>query len=257
LFFLLMLNMWVFTLYGSVGDEQSLTALNIILVALGWFEQVARIWGTGSPMIYWNYANYYPKGIEIQWSNRVELMVNVISFVGFIVSSSAKASNLVLFFLALPVVRLLTFNQTVRHSMWCLILIVPMFINLLILLLLLILWFGQIGVLLFHDQFKLLEYENDGSAPQGTFDNLVKACLCLIQVLGAGGSDIMYAAVDVNGWSVVWYFLLFQIVMKLLLLNLFIGVILSMFGLAQPMEAPTLKDVEKKRLDKELFKVED
>jgi len=252
LFLMVLINMWAFCLYG-VGDERFLNNLNVGLLFVSIGEQIIRVSATGGITLYWNHASYYEKAVEQQWSNRVELVVLVIALLGWIIFKALDVYNLELFFLSLPIIRLLTFNETVRHLMWCLILIIPMFLNLLILLCLLVLWFALIGVTLFNFEFDPLVWEDDGSAPDGTFNDLPAALLTLFQLVGVGGTEVMYAAVNVLGWGVSAYFIVYTIILRLLFLNLFIGMILSMFGLAKPMNNPTAKDIMKKRLELTLF----
>eukprot|EP00808_Paulinella_micropora_P005477 g67589.t1 len=274
LFLLQMINVGCFTLYGifpshkSEEMESALTVINTVLLFVSLFEQVIRIIASGGFEIFWNHARYNKLEVEAQWANRVELVTLIVAFVGWLTTfilmksqsgddEAGKWENLNLFFLAFPIVRLLTFNETVRHLMWCLVLIIPISWNLLLLLVMMLIWFAQVGVLLFKDSFDKLEWENNGTAPDGNFDNLVQALLTLFQVMGVGGSDVMYAAVEAEGWGTVWYFLLFTIVIQLLFMNLFLGVILSMFGLAKPMTNPTARTIQKQRLKEELFKHEE
>eukprot|EP00808_Paulinella_micropora_P001151 g26114.t1 len=255
-------------LYGVLDQEDTLTYVNTGLLCVSVAEQVVRLFASGGFNIYWNHAKYHDGAVEEQWANRVELCCVTLAAVGFItttvITETTKDSdnpialeNFALFFLALPIVRLLTFNQMVRHLMWCLVLIIPISWNLLLLLLMMLFWFAQLGVMLFKDSFDVLEWEDNGSAPDGNFNNLVNGLLTLFQVMGVGGSDVMFAAVEALGFGYIWYFLLFTIVIQILFMNLFVGVVLSMFGIAKPMTNPTSRTIQKQRLKEELFKQEE
>ena len=254
---LLMLDALVISLMGLVpaydGPFGGMDIFSLGLLVLFSIEVSVRVWVT-SPSIFWNYARYKKDGTEDQFANRMHLCLTVIAGLGVIVFGvissryDAQYHNWFRFFLALPVGRLLVTNDQSRHLLWCLVLILPMFVDLLIFLLLIFYVFSYWGVWLFHDKFKVLAYEGEGGHPGCDFDSLTNAMITLFQLLvGEAWHEVMYAAVKVTDWSYAYYFVSFSFIVSMLFTNLIVGVILAVFQMAQPMTSPTFRMLVKRR----------
>jgi len=124
-----------------------------------------------------------------------------------------------------------------------------MFVNILGLMVLILLWFAQVGVTYFGGQLDTLNYENDGTHPDGTFDTLTAGVLSMFQLAAIGGADIMFALVNTMGWSIVWFFVVANIIIRLVMVNLLVGLILNMYSVAQGMDNPTPEEVLAKRIE--------
>ena len=185
--------------------------------------------------------------IEIQFTNRFTFFIVIWSIIGSISSFYMNdIENWRKFFTCLPLLKLLVINKASRHLLWCLCLIIPMFINLLVFLFVIYLIFATYGVYFFATKFTILDYS--GEAPPGDFENLKNGMFVLFQLLvGEEWHEVSYAAIKTNGWNASYYFISFTIIVSLLFTNLFVGIILSVYQVAEPLEQPTYLSIMKKR----------
>jgi hypothetical protein len=252
---MLIVDAWAFTGYGLLVD----TRLQIIIdyftatvqiITMG--ELIARVYTQGFE-IYWHRSRYRKEQIEVQFANRLDAIFTITGFACALITSvlfgfntAGTATNARRFFLTFPLLRLLTLSKTSRHLLWCLVLIVPMFLNLLIVLALVYLVFATYGLYMFAGKFDVVIYA--GVSPPGNFDTLRNSVFVLFQLMvGEAWHEVMYAAIKTNGWNAAYYFIAFTIIVSLLFTNLFVGVILSVYQLAAPLKQPTYKDLMSRR----------
>eukprot|EP00808_Paulinella_micropora_P001218 g35404.t1 len=85
--------------------------------------------------------------------------------------------------------------------------------------------YAIIGVSIFYQEFKILQ----GLSPQGNFDNIGDGILLLFQMfISESWQDVMYAGVNVRGWTSSSYFITFVILVSVLFGNLFTALFLDL-----------------------------
>ncbi len=255
IFLLLLAHFTTLMLYGvSSSFEEYWGELDKILIFLmGIFivDLVIQIF-VMSPHVFWNYSNYISDGIEKQFANRFNFVLctsaALLIIVGFISEYLTGEHNhyLLRFAAALPVSRVIIIFPTLRHLIWCLVLILPMFIDLLVFLFLIFYVFAYWGLYLFYGKFDLLTYYD--MHPGCDFNSLPQALLLLFQLLvGEAWNSVTYAGIRVTDWFYAMYFVIFFVIVAILFTNLFVGVILSVYQLALPLKNPTFLSIMTKR----------
>lgn len=134
------------------------------------------------------------------------------------------------FSLAAPCLRVFMIVKPIQYYVVVLSRSMPHVLDLFQLIMIVIILFSMIFVNLFCGLFSLVLREEDVAAPHGNFDTLPKAMMTLLQLMvGEGWHDVMYAGIEVGGWTAGLMFIIYAFLLTVLMANLLIGYVFLSF----------------------------
>lgn len=227
----LLLQMWLLALYGTHDDVEQLDRMLSVVMFIQAIDIGQRVVLFGLNR-YWNHPKYH-------FQHRFDGIVVGIGFVGWLVGivihssqvdtllfSLGVEANPMRFFLAIPILRVLTVLDNVKHLLQNLFTILPRFTSIGVLLLLVLYNFAIVGCQLFGYGFYNLP-ETILETKEINFDSFESSMALLIQFLAGDYEMYLQASVVVTGGSSAIYFFLYVTIVILLFTNLFVGIVID------------------------------
>eukprot|EP01083_Nonionella_stella_P271926 921913_1 len=229
----LLLNIMTLSLHGVSYSSRRIDSLAVGFLLFFAAETLLRIGAFGFRE-FWNWAYYHNPGLFQMFSNRSDFVFMVSSLTAFFIGVGSTGgldyvkNPLFRVAFCIPVLRLFTQVKRLRYLVFTLIQILPLFASLATLLLVVFYVYGFIGMAMFSGKFQVL----DGGVPEANFDSLPRTMVTLLQLMiGEGWHEVMYNAILATDFSKAWYFITFIILVHVLFINLFIGLVLSIFSI--------------------------
>lgn len=164
--------------------------------------------------------------------HRVDLVVTVVAFLGWILSLSCRltecsepAANR--FLMSLIILRVFVQHDFSRNLIYPLFLksFQRYFTGLLFLMWMIIYIFAVYGSLFFSGKFSLL----GSDAPPGSFDSVKESSILLFQIFTLSNWDsIMFATITAHGWSAAIYFMVFVVIIAIIFTNGMLATLLNL-----------------------------
>jgi hypothetical protein len=240
------LNICVLCLYGCFDNVEVLDALCLISLFLQRLEIMYRIY-IHNGFFYFMRVN---EDFFLQVRNQTDFFIVFLSFTGFIVllatrlpngnpifypwqrctsETACEANDFARIILAFSSLRIFSLSKRIREVVYCFYVIVPNYVDIIILTLLILYMYAVLGCSMFGGAFKYLHgYES----PQSNFNSMVDALFTLFQMFtGEGWNNIMSAGINtVGSSSSIAYCYSYIFVTGLLLTNLLVGIMINGFS---------------------------
>jgi Ca2+-binding EF-hand superfamily protein len=242
----ILINSIVQCLYGVMEPENvgAIDIINIIFIYFWFVELALRIFAISFAR-FWHVNEDFFQMVK----NRVDFGCVFASFIALnvlIISRSSEGKPIFAnweqctsednceindwarIILSLNCLRLFGLMKSVREIIFCFYVIIPNYLNIIVLTALMMYSFAVWGCISFGGTFK---YLNNYDIPQANFNSMLDSILTLFQLfVGEAWNSVMGAAIDSDSGNALLYFVAYILITTLLLTNLLMGVIISGYG---------------------------
>ena len=218
----MVLHFCLLALYGSTSGEDVVSTGNTIFMGVYCVEILMRIW------IYKGVANFLAdrRGQEYRMQANLTVFLAVFGIVVQILYYTTPVAQNKLFMglSCLQLFRIFMTSYSFREITYCFVLGLPLVKVVLLLLAICIYAFTAVAYFLFQDV-------PDVEESLLGFSTLEDSWLAMFQIfIGSNWHSVMNHAVDHTNRSLVWFFVSYVLGVSVLFSNLFVGIMINMFG---------------------------
>eukprot|EP01083_Nonionella_stella_P215421 775338_1 len=248
---LILVNIMVLALYSSRSDSTGLDIIALCFLIFFAVEVGLRVLMYGWRR-FWNWGVYHDPGLFQMYTNRAEVGL-VLLTLGLLIYDVAEYPTGIMFpsppstrmILCMPILRVFTRFKRLRHLLFSLFQILPQFTAVFTLLFAVLLFYGIIGITMFDGVFVSL---NEG-IPVWDFASMGNVMLLLLMcITGESWDAAMFDTISATGYWAAFYYVSFCLLIHLLMADLFIGLVLSVYALI--VDGSDRDEINQKQIDR-------